>query len=375
MEGILGYDGLEEKRRLLLEIRQLPTFSFLEKREIAPINRESPLKSQAESIAKLFREIHNEVIYNITPTGCSDSLIKYGFDINFYHEFDKIYQKEQEEALLMLAEVLSSKELDIPIENSLKIREWFNDPVNRIALEEIEDISFEVDSLGCFPLEFFHLKNLQKITIENCQLRTIPRELCSLVDLREINLAGNNISNVPKEISNLTKLIKMDLSRNYFGKFPEELCAVSSLIKLNLSGTSIKKIPSEIKNLTYLECLALSGNQFKNFPEEVWALERLKELYLNRNKIKYIPPRILYLTNLEKLEVSGNKIQWLANQIETLTKLLLLDISNNESLSFLPEGLEDKNTLTIKTDGTLLNDGGARKRGKFSASGQGGGSK
>ncbi|MFT5778076.1 MAG: leucine-rich repeat protein SHOC2 [Crocinitomicaceae bacterium] len=203
----------------------------------------------------------------------------------------------------------------------LLLKSYGHLPVSIENLKSLEAL-YLLGPINELPDELGKLKNLKKLYI-SCTAKTIPESMGDLTNLEELILYYNSLTEIPKSIGRL-----------------------KNLRLLQISGTQINEIPSEIRTLKKLTRLEIRSNQkLSSLPDELFTLSSLKTLILYNNyMVKEISTDFHLLKNLERLEIVYGGFSELP-KMSGMDKLSYLEIVGNDSLSTLPESLNDLKSL------------------------------
>jgi Leucine-rich repeat (LRR) protein len=199
----------------------------------------------------------------------------------------------------------------------------------------------------------------------NPGLTALPEGMCALAGLEELDLAGCGITALPEGVGALTGLLKLDLDGNReLTALPEGLCALAGLAELILRGCGLTALPQGIGRLIGLRTLDLRYNEeLTALPAGLGQLGSLVELGIGvcpglavehaimcsaaRYDTQYrcgLPALLAYLRGevvegVADLDLAQCGLRALPEGIGALIGLWKLDLSCNDELSTLPEGL------------------------------------
>ncbi len=205
---------------------------------------------------------------------------------------------------------------------------------------KIEEISFPLSGLSCFPEVIKHLTSLKKLTMRYTQLKEIPDWIGDLNSLEFLNLNVNKIFLLPESIGSITILKELTLWRNEISLLPHSIGSLKNLKVLNLRLNNISDLPVSVGNLTSLKKLDLFGNKLKFLPESIGQLKNLEILSLNENDLKTLPKTIGALNSLELMDLEDNEITSIPDSIGDLKSLRYLNLSRN-NIKELPDSISE----------------------------------
>ncbi len=142
--------------------------------------------------------------------------------------------------------------------------------IEKVTLEQLEEIDLSGLDLTTLPNELFELKNLRAIDLSRNKLASIPSEIQQLKDLNILIANENPITTVHKDIDELQNLVTLSLVNCQLPEFPEGILAIKSLRSLQLEGNKISEIPLGLKDME-IEEINLLGNPIRNLPEEFFT--------------------------------------------------------------------------------------------------------
>ena len=117
-----------------LKEMNLPLFSFLNQREITPIDQSQGLVAELDRIRAIFRDIHVAAKNNLTAAQFNQICAQNGTrTLSRYIQLDGTYQ---DNAITTLADALRQQIPAIP-NTPVEIRAWFANPANQEALQRI----------------------------------------------------------------------------------------------------------------------------------------------------------------------------------------------------------------------------------------------
>jgi Leucine-rich repeat (LRR) protein len=147
-------------------------------------------------------------------------------------------------------------------------------------LKELLLIGKKIEEL---PPLFSHLQNLENISLNLDKLKVVPREIFELPNLSILKVKG-------------AKLEKLDIP---IGKF--------NLRRLALNNCGLEALPDSITSLTQLEELSISGNKITSLPETIGLLSELSRVNLENNNMTELPESFFTLKKIKHLCLDGNK--------------------------------------------------------------------
>ncbi|MEM0992175.1 MAG: caspase family protein [Bacteroidota bacterium] len=181
----------------------------------------------------------------------------------------------------------------------------------RKKIKDIEQLSFEVDSLDILPEE---VKYARTLDLSSNQLAQTPRNIHLFKNLEELFLNDNNLQTLPDSFWQLNQLQKLELRKN------------ASLMDNSNNLIGIGKMAGNLRELD------LSKNETLQYlPDDLTKLENLRTLDLSNCNLNRLPSCFGELSSLEELNLRGNKdLNFLPVSFSNLGNLaiLRLDIEN-----------------------------------------------
>ncbi len=276
---------------LLRELKgmNLPLFSFLNQRDITPINPTQGIGLESERSNAIFRDIHVAAKNNLTAAQFNQICARNGTrTLSRYIQLSVAHQANQDHAVTVLADTLRDKIPAIP--NTLvAIRVWFANPANQEALQEITQLNMNEKQLKCLPEEIRQLVNLEHLFLAHNQLTTLPGVFGNLMELKGLYLCNNQFSDFPIETLNLTNLTSLSLAHNQLTTLPDSIGKLVNLILLDLNYNKLTDLPETFGQLVKLIYLWLDYNQLTALPDSIGNLVNLFEPHLSNNKLTDLP--------------------------------------------------------------------------------------
>ena len=191
---------LVRDHRLLRQLKDLPLFSFLNQREITPIDQSQGLVAELDRIRAIFRDIHVAAKNNLTAAQFNEISSQNGTrTLSRYIQLNAPHQANQDHAITVLADVLRDQIPTIP-NTPVQIRGWFVNPTNQGALQGIMFLDMSFRELKCLPDEIGLLINLQMLSLIKNELSTLPETFGNLVNLEKLGLSYNKLNPLTKSI-------------------------------------------------------------------------------------------------------------------------------------------------------------------------------
>uniref|UniRef100_A0A0E0IZJ6 NB-ARC domain-containing protein n=1 Tax=Oryza nivara TaxID=4536 RepID=A0A0E0IZJ6_ORYNI len=197
-------------------------------------------------------------------------------------------------------------------------------------------------------LQYFHFST------SSCSPGLSQTDICAFTKLEYLNLSTEftdiKIKKLPDAMGSFMKLEYLDLSGwRELEELPKSWGSLKNLIHLDLSKCfKIKGVPEALSSLTKLQYLNLSDCccdesdrlQLRGLEEVVGKLTELRYLYLS----KFLDILLAAFQG----EAIAKKVDVFYNMfasISSLSHLQELDLSNNDSITFLPESIGNLNIL------------------------------
>ena len=272
-------------------------------------------------------------------------------DLNLIDRMVKQHECDEDEALQViwnerLVNRLFQEGEDRP-KSLNEIKEWFENPENRIPLDFTIDLNLSDLHLKVLPSQITKFRRLHILRLDNNQLSRLPESISDLTMLHSLRLDNNQLSKLPKSFGKLWNLRSLRLENNQLLRLPEsfgEFDGLNMCLKeLSLNNNKLSTLPESFSKLKFLQRLDLSNNQLENLTDSFGSFPCLCMLYLNNNELTLIPESLGKFNQLQILDLSHNKLSRLSKSIGNLPELQHLFINNN-NFTTIPE-LKNKNQL------------------------------
>ena len=213
-------------------------------------------------------------------------------------------------------------------------------------LNKLKELKIENISVGSFPEEIMHLKQLERLDFSTHYTNStiqLPNTFDRLPLLKYLsfNNSGKTSGKMPSSITKLTELEHLEITHT-LKKIHKHIGQLSTLKTLSLCHNNLSKLPASITKLQDLETLNLRYNKFEVFPTQIIQLNNLKYLLIAGNPIKKLPDEIYKLSHLKYIGLSQTQMTKLPNTFQRLSELEVLflqdiEITNLEVLEGLPK--------------------------------------
>ncbi|MCZ8239306.1 MAG: leucine-rich repeat domain-containing protein [Leptospiraceae bacterium] len=154
--------------------------------------------------------------------------------------------------------------------------------------------------------------------------------------------------NLQEHLVSLGSSEKLSLNHKRFNDSLSIISSVPQLTEIELNYDAIQTIPEEWGNLKRLKKISLYGNQVKELPTSFQNFQDLEILLLGMNPLEKIPHSIQGLPKLKILSLDETKLQLTKEDVKilaSLPSLEILDLSENSSLTKIPENISELNFL------------------------------
>jgi hypothetical protein len=164
-----------------------------------------------------------------------------------------------------------------------------------------------------------------------------PFEIISTKDLINLVLNHGKATVFPPIVGRLTSIQRLELTHNELETLPDHLSNLVNLYDLNVSNNKLESLPAFVSNFGKLQILKATHNQLKEVPSELCQCGNLRMLDLSNNPtITSLPENLGDLKKLRVLNLRDCKLTKLPHSIGELEDLELLDLRGN-ALTQLPE--------------------------------------
>ena len=207
---------------------------------------------------------------------------------------------------------------------------------------------------------FLNNTSQSSLDLSNLSLSTLPSIFNSdpfVTRLTMLNVSLNQLTALPEAIGELQALQTLFVVHNQLRALPEAIGELRALQWLDVSWNQLEALPEAIGRLQALQTLNVSRNRLTALPEAIGRLQALQRLEVFNNQLRALPEAIGELRALQWLNVSYNQLTALPEVIGGLRELKILILSNNISLTGVPnEMLSLPSTCSIELEQTGLSE-------------------
>lgn len=275
-------------------------------------------------------------------------------DSSLSDSFNQIVYPEQESAIFLRRQGLSSQDLSLRLSQVIRSgqetgcleldasrNQMTFIPAHLQFFTHLTQLVLSNNLLSVILPELYqNLVQLQVLVLSENQIETIPQDMPHyLPDLTSLSLDGNNIRVLPDTIGYWKNLREFRLGSSYGGNhletLPDTIANMTGLVDLDVSFNQLQTLlPDTFLNLPLLNCINLSHNQMDQLPVLFGSCPKLTIVDLSDNQI----------TSLSQI---------MTNDFQRLEKLELLNLSNNQ-LCILPTELLDRSGTQVIIKGNPI---------------------